>query len=128
LVLLCRRCFCLEGFRRRRIPPTLCLAMKWLLCRVKHVVEHLFGRLWLVLRTFSSKLCLMIVVQHIRYPGINIIILDISSHHLLSRTMRFTMEDPPNRVQCKSIFSNMLYHGLLCFSFPIGIFVARACD
>jgi hypothetical protein len=38
---------------------------------------------------------------------------DTLSHHLLSRTMHFTMEDPPSIVRRKSILPNMLYHGLL---------------
>jgi hypothetical protein len=35
------------------------------------------------------------------------------SHHLLSRMMHFTMEDPPTIVQRKSIIPNIFYHGLL---------------
>jgi hypothetical protein len=88
-------------------------SVKGLLCRVKHVVEHLCGRLWLILRTSSSELFLVIVAQHIYYPGISIIILDALSNHLLSRTMRFTMEDPPSIVRRKSILPNMFYHGHL---------------
>jgi hypothetical protein len=70
--------------------------VKGLLRRVEHVVERLCSRLWLVIRTSSRVLCLVIVVQHIRYPRIGIIILDMLSQHLLSRTMRFTMKDPPS--------------------------------
>jgi hypothetical protein len=73
----------------------LCLAVKGLLCCVKHVAERLCGRLWLILHTSSGELCLVIVVQHIRYLNISIIILDVLSHHFLSLTMCFTMEDPP---------------------------------
>jgi hypothetical protein len=91
----------------------LCLAMKGLLCRVKHVVERLYSRLWLVIRTSSGVLCLVIVVQHIRYPRIGIIMLDVLSQHLLSRTMHFTMKDPSSIVRRKSILPNMFYHGLL---------------
>jgi hypothetical protein len=89
----------------------LCLAVKGFLCRVKHVLECLCGQLWLVLRTFSDELCLVIVVQHYRYPSINTIILDTLSHHLLSHTMRFTMEDLPSIVWCKSILLNIFCHG-----------------
>jgi hypothetical protein len=89
----------------------LCLAVKGLLCRIKHVVERLCCRLWLVLCTSSGEPCLMIVVLHIHYP--DIIILDALSHHLLSRTMRCTMEDPLSIVRRKSILSKMFYHGLL---------------
>jgi hypothetical protein len=95
----------------------LCLAVKGLLCRVKHVVERLCSRLWLVIRTSSGILCLVIVVQHIRYPRIGIIILDALSQHLLSRTMRFTMKIPPSIARRKSILQNMFYHGLLWFFF-----------
>jgi hypothetical protein len=87
------------------------------MCHIKHVVEHLCGRLWLVLHTSSSELCLVIVVQHICYPNIIIIILDALSHHLLSHMMRFTMEDLPSIVWHKSIFPNMFYHVLLYFLF-----------
>jgi hypothetical protein len=100
--------------------------MKGLLCHVKHVVERLCGRLWLVLRTSSDELCLVLVVQHIWYPSISIIILDALSHHLLSCTMHFTMEDPPGIVRRKSILPNMFYHSLLLFSFSVGTFVAWA--
>jgi hypothetical protein len=91
----------------------LCLAVKGLLCHVKHVVERLCGRLWLVLRTSSGELYLVIVVQHICYPRVSIIILDTFSHHLLSRMTCFTMEDPSSIVRRKSILPNMFYHGLL---------------
>jgi hypothetical protein len=91
----------------------LCLVMKGLLCRVKHIVECPCGRLWLILRTSSDEVCNVIVIQHIRYPGISIIILDALYHHLLSRTMRFTMEDPPSIFRRKFILPNMFYHGLL---------------
>jgi hypothetical protein len=91
----------------------LCLAVKGLLCRIKHVVERLCSWLWLVIRTSSGVLCLMIVVQHIRYPRIGIIILGALSQYLFSRTMRFTMKDPPSIDRCKSILPNMFYHGLL---------------
>jgi hypothetical protein len=106
----------------------LCLAMKGFLCRVKHVIKRLCGRLWLVRRMSFGELCLMIVVQHIRYPSISVIIIDVLSHHLLSHTMHFTMEDPPIIVRRKFILPNMLYHGLLCISFPVGTFVAWAWD
>jgi hypothetical protein len=109
VVLPLERHYTLNGIQLRN----LCLAVKELLCRVKHVIEHLCDRLWLVLRTSSGELCLVIVVQHIRYPSISIIILDALSHHLLSRTMRFTMEDPSSIVRRKSILPNMFYHGLL---------------
>jgi hypothetical protein len=46
----------------------LCLTVKGLLCRVEHFVECLCSRLWLVIHTSSRVLCLLIVVQHIRYP------------------------------------------------------------
>jgi hypothetical protein len=91
----------------------LCLAVKGLLCRVKHIIERLCSRLWLVLHTSFCVLCLLIVVQHIRYPRIRVIILDTLSHHFLSRTMRFTMKDPPSIARRKSILPNMFYHGLL---------------
>jgi hypothetical protein len=100
--------------------------MKGLLCCVKHVIERLCGWIWLILDTSFGELCLVIVVQHICYPGISIIILDALSHHQLSRTMRFTMEDPPSIVRRKSILPNMFYYGLLWFSFSVGTFVARA--
>jgi hypothetical protein len=90
----------------------LCLAMKGLLCRFKHVVERLCSRLWLVIRTSSNVLCLVIIIQHIRYPRISIIMLDALSQHLLSRTMRFTMKDPSSIARRKSILLNMFYHGL----------------
>jgi hypothetical protein len=76
----------------------LCLVVMGLLCHVKHVVERLCGRLWLVLRTSSNELCLVIIIRHIRYTGSSIIILDVLSHDLLSHTMRFTMEDSPSMV------------------------------
>jgi hypothetical protein len=91
----------------------LCVVMKGLLCRVKHVVERLCSWLWLVIRTSYGILCLVIVVEHIRYPHINIIMLYMLSQHLLSRTMRFTMKDPPSLARRKSILPNMFYHGLL---------------
>jgi hypothetical protein len=91
----------------------LCLAVKGLLCRVKHVVKRLCSQLWLVIRTSSGILCLLIVVQHILYPRISIIMLDMLSQRLLSRTMRFTMEDPPSIARRKSILPNMFYHRLL---------------
>jgi hypothetical protein len=84
----------------------LSLLVKGLLCRVKHVVERLCSRLWLVIRTSSGILCLVIVVQHIRYPRISIIMLDTLSQYL-SRTMRFTMKDPPSIARRKSILPNM---------------------
>jgi hypothetical protein len=116
VVLRLERHYSPDGIQLRN----LCLAVKGLLCRVKHVVELLCDRLWLVLRTSFGILCLVIVVQHIRYPRINIIMLNTLSQHLLSRTMRFTMKDPPSIVRCKSILPNMFYHDLLLFSFPIG--------
>jgi hypothetical protein len=91
----------------------LCHAVKGLLCRIKHVVEHLCSRLLLVIRTSSGVLCLVIVVQHICYPRIRIIMLDALSQYLLSCTMRFTMKDPPSIAWRKSILPNMFYHGLL---------------
>jgi hypothetical protein len=91
----------------------LCLAVKGLLCRVKHVVERLCSRLWLVICTSSGVLCLVIIIQHICYRRINIIMLDALSQHLLSRTMCFTMKDPPSIARRKSILPNMFYHGLL---------------
>jgi hypothetical protein len=106
----------------------LCLVVKGFLCHVKHVVECLRDRLWLVLRMFFIELCLVIVIQHVCYPDISMIILDTFSHHLLSRTIRFTMEDPPSLVWCKSILPNMFSHGLLCFYFPVSTFVVRAWD
>jgi hypothetical protein len=106
----------------------LCLAVKGLLCRAEHVVECLCSRLWLIIHTFSRVLCLLIVVQHIRYPRIRVIILDTLSQHLLSRTMRLTMKCPPSIARRKSILPNMFYHGLLWFSFPVGTFAARAWD
>jgi hypothetical protein len=72
--------------------------MKWFPCRIKHVVERLCGHLWLILCASFGELCLLIVVQHVRYPGISVIILNMLSHHLLSRMMRFTREDPPSIV------------------------------
>jgi hypothetical protein len=90
----------------------LCLPMKGLLCRVEHVVERLCSRLRLVIHTSSRVLCLLIVVQHIRYPHIRVIILDTLSQHLLSRTMRFTIKYPPSIDWRKSILPNMFYHGL----------------
>jgi hypothetical protein len=95
----------------------LCLAVKGLLCRVEHVVERLCSWLWLVIHTSSRVLCLLIVVQHIRYPRICVIILDTLSQHLLSRTMCFTMKDSSSIVRRKSILPNMFYHGLLWFFF-----------
>jgi hypothetical protein len=106
----------------------LCLAVKGLLCRVKHVVERLCSRLWLIIHTSSRVLCLLIVVQHIPYPRIDIIILDVLSQHLLSRTMRFTMKDPPSIARRKSILPNMFYHDRLWFSFSVGTFGARGWD
>jgi hypothetical protein len=97
----------------------LCLPMKGLLCHVKHVVERLCGRLWLVLHTSSGVLCLVIVVQHICYPRICIIMLDALSQHLLSRMMCFTMEDPSSIVRCKSILLNMLYLAFFVFLFRL---------
>jgi hypothetical protein len=88
----------------------LCLVVKGFLCRVKHVVERLCGHLWLVLRMSLGELCLVIVVQHLRYPNINIIIFDALSHHLLSRTMSFTMEDPSSIAWRKSIHPNIFSH------------------
>jgi hypothetical protein len=106
----------------------LCLAVKGLLCRVEHVIERLCSRLWLIIHTSSRVLCLLIVVQHICYPRIRVIILDTLSQHLLSRTTRFTMKYPPSIARRKSILPNMLYHGLLWFSFSVGTFAARAWD
>jgi hypothetical protein len=87
--------------------------MKGFLCRVKHVIERLYCRLWLVIRTFFDELCLVIVVQHVRYPSMNIVIFDVLSHLLLSRMACFTMEDQPSIVWHKSILPNMFCHGLL---------------
>jgi hypothetical protein len=110
LVLRLERHYTTNGIQLRN----LCLAVKGVLCRVKQVIERLCSRLWLVrLLPFSGELCLVIVVQHIYYPGISIIILDALSHHLLSRTMCFTIEDPPSIVRRKSILPNMFHHGLL---------------
>jgi hypothetical protein len=106
----------------------LCLAVKGLLCRVEHVVERLCSRLWLVIHTSSRVLCLLIVVQHIRYPHIRVIILDTLSQQLLSRTMCFPMKDSLSIARRKTILPNMFYHDLLWFSFPVGTFTARARD
>jgi hypothetical protein len=90
------------------------LAVKGLLlCRVKHVIECLCSRLWLVICTSYHVLCLVIVIQHIRYPRVSIKMLDALSQHLLSRTTRFTMKEPPSIAPRKSILPNMFYHGLL---------------
>jgi hypothetical protein len=58
-----------NGIRLRNIH----IVVKWFPCRIKHVIERLCGRLWLVLRTSFGKLCLMIVIQHVRYPDISIL-------------------------------------------------------
>jgi hypothetical protein len=93
------------------------LSVKGFLCHIKHVIERLCGRLWLVRCTSFGELCLVIVVQYVCYPSISIIILYVLSHHLLSHTMYFTMQDPPSIVWRKSILPNMFSHGLLCFFF-----------
>src|SRR5688572_19425271 len=64
VVLRLERHYTLNGIQLRN----LCLAVKGLLCRVEHVVERLCSRFWLVIHTSSRVLCLLIVVQHIRYP------------------------------------------------------------
>jgi hypothetical protein len=65
VVLRLERHYTPNGIQLRNLS----LAIKGLLCRVKHVVECLCSRLWLVIRTSSSVLCLVIVVQHILYPA-----------------------------------------------------------
>jgi hypothetical protein len=95
----------------------LCIAVKGFPCRVKHVIEHLCSCLWLVFRMSFDELCLMIVVQHVCYPGISIITLDMLSHYLLSPTMRFTMEDPSSIVWRKSILQICSTMALFVFLF-----------